>query len=172
MRRIAKSIVNTEEKNTYILTSRFNTNTTTENREYCRVSNPALACIYSTPVPIDASIPDMAIIFILEMNNDTNRIMGIGILRNSPKYCKYLVHCNSSYNTYTYSGKYRISREEMNDEEEKTMLILDMLCFTGTRHQKRLSGITVFPEYLLQRCKVMVDIRKRISDMVIRITTM
>ena len=42
-------------------------------------------------------------------------------------------------------GKTRIDRNTMNEEEEEIMKVFDILCFTGKRHQKRLSGIKAFP---------------------------
>ena len=58
----------------YILTSRFNTSTWEENTNY-RKLNPKIGCIYGSPCPVSMNIPNEAMLFVLEMNNDVNQHM-------------------------------------------------------------------------------------------------
>ena len=75
----------------FLLTSRFNNATWQENQQY-RSLHGNIKCIYCSPSLISQTIPTESIMFILEMNNDTNRIMGIGMTRNHPICNKYQVY--------------------------------------------------------------------------------
>ena len=65
-----------------ILTSRFTTSTWNENELY-RNKHNNIGCIYCCPDPISKSIKLDTNLFILEMNNDTNKIIGVEIGRAS-----------------------------------------------------------------------------------------
>ena len=107
------------------------------------------------------------VLFILEMNNDTNRVVGIGMVRNHPiSNSSYkTVYKNGNYNRYVYVGKYRIDRSEMNEQEERIMKVFDILCFTGNRHMKRGQGLKSFPVDMLYRCNKTLDLVNFISEM-------
>lgn len=129
---------------TYLMTTRFNNKTFNENQQYLISGiNPAIKCIYPCVETIK-SIPSQTM-FVLEMNNEQNRIMGIGFINNNVICNKYNVYEDNKYNTFAYMGKYRIDRNQMNEEEEQNMILLDSFCFKGKRHQKRLIGIKLFP---------------------------
>lgn len=148
----------------FLLTSRFNTSTWNENSSYRKI-NSNIGCIYCSPDPISQSIPNDSVMFILEMNNDTNTIMGIGLVRNHPILNKHFVYEMGNYNRYVYVGKNRIDRTEMTDKEEQIMKIFDILCFTGTRHMKRGQGLKSFPADMLYKCSKKLDLVKFISEM-------
>lgn len=148
----------------FLLTSRFNNNTWAEN-EYYRSTHSQIGCIYCSPDPISQIIPNESIMFILEMNNDTNEIMGIGLVRNHPILNKHYVYGNGNYNRYVYVGKTRIDRSTMSEEEDQVMKIFDILCFTGNRHMKRGQGLKSFPIDMLYRCSKKIDLVKFISEM-------
>jgi len=148
----------------FLLTARFNNTTWSENIRF-REENPTISCIYGSPVPLSKHIPSDSVIFMLEMNNDTNRIMGIGLVRNHPITNKFYIYENGDYNRYVYSGKHRIDRETMSEEEEKVMQIFDVLCFKSKRHMKRLHGLKSFPADMLYKCKERLDLVKFISNM-------
>jgi len=148
----------------YLLTTRFNNKTLQENREYCHRKNFS-GCLYNTSTLVCRRIPLNTNLYILEMNNDTNRIIAIGLVINDPIYNKYKVYSDSNLNIYSYVGKYRIERETMNEEEELIMQIFDHLCFKGHLHMKRGQGITSFPSKVLYRCKNIMDLVKPIEDM-------
>jgi hypothetical protein len=148
----------------FVLTSRFNTQTWNENLEF-RKTHPKVGCIYSSPTMITTDIPIDNVIFMLEMNNDTNTIMGIGMIRNHPTYNKYRVYDSGNYNRYAYLGRNRIDREEMSSEEETIMRVFDILCFKGNRHMKRGNGLKLFPLEMLRRCAKKVDLVDFIYNM-------
>lgn len=148
----------------FLLTSRFNNNTWNENEQY-RNTNAAIGCIYCSPDQISCQIPIESILFILEMNNDTNSIMGIGMVRNHAIVNKHQVYSNGNYNRYVYVGKNRIDREDMTDDEETIMQVFDILCFKGNRHMKRGQGLKSFPVDMLYRCSKRLDLIQFVSEM-------
>ena len=148
----------------YLLTSRFNNNTMRENDMF-RKRNENIGCIYCSPDPISQYIPKESVLFMLEMNNDRNKIEGIGMIRNHPMVNKYCVYNHGNYNRYVYIGKYRIDRNEMNEEEEKIMKVFDILCFTGNKHMKRGQGLKMFPIEMLYRCSKVKDLIVFITEM-------
>jgi hypothetical protein len=148
----------------FVLTSRFSNATWYENQQY-RDAHPKVGCIYCSPEPIAAHISPDKIIFILEMNNDTNRIIGVGMIRNHPHCNQFSVYENDNYNRYTYMGKTRIDRTQMNHQEERIMQIFDALCFKGNKHMKRGQGLKMFPIDMLYRCSKKIDLVDSICEM-------
>jgi len=151
-------------KKQFLLTSRFSNMTWSENCDFKRRFSK-ISCVYCAPVMISSQIPVDAIVFILEMNNDTNTIMGIGMVRNHPSNKRLPVYENENYNRYQYVGKHRIDRTEMNEEEETIMRVFDILCFRGNRHQKRGHGLKAFPQEMLFRCLPIMDLVDFIGGM-------
>jgi hypothetical protein len=148
----------------YLLTTRFNNYTWHENQSF-REAHQGIGCIYCSPEPIASHISSDKIIFMLEMNNDTNRIVGIGMVRNHPFCQKYHVYQHDNYNRYSYVGKHRIDRSEMTEEEERIMQIFDILCFKGNKHMKRGHGLKTFPIDILYRCSKKIDLVDSVCDM-------
>ncbi len=148
----------------HILTSRFNNDTWAENANYRR-RNPHIGCIYGAPIKISHEVPANTIIFMLEMNNDTNKIMGIGMIKNHPNNAQVDVYEKRNYCRYVYTGKTRIDRTEMSENEELVMLAFDELCFRGNRHMKRGQGLLSFPIEMLCRCSKILDLVDFITNM-------
>lgn len=148
----------------HILTSRFNNKTWTENKKY-RERNPHIGCVYAAPIMISSEIPIDSIIFMLEMNNDTNKIMGIGMIKNHPNSKQLNIYENKNYTRFVYAGKYRIDRSEMTEQELEIMLAFDKLCFTGNRHMKRGQGLLSFPVEMLCRCSKILDLVDFVTNM-------
>jgi hypothetical protein len=94
----------------FLFTSRFTNSTWSENQQFLE-GQSAINCIYCSPSPICKAIAIESILFILEMNNDTNKIMGVGMVRNHPYIQMYSVYSNPNYNRYSYKGKHHIARE-------------------------------------------------------------
>jgi len=153
-----------KEFRNFLLTSRFNNSTWSENQKY-RMNKTNLGCIYCAPEQITTHIPQDSILFILEMNNDTNKILGIGMVRNHPTVHKYMVYENGNYNRYVYTGKNRIDRTEMSEKEEEIMKFFDIICFSGKKHMKRGQGIKSFPTDILYRCSKELDLVNYINEM-------
>ena len=149
-----------------ILTTRFTDDTFMENRRYLE-GKEGLKCIYCSPSEISKNIRSEKILFILEMNNSINKIMGVGMIKNHPICNKYKVYEKGNYNRYAYLGSARIDREELMKEEEEIINIFEVLCFKGSRHMKRGHGMQTFPLKILHRCKEKLDINlvEKIAEM-------
>jgi hypothetical protein len=150
--------------NGHLVTTRFDNKTWEENVKY-RERNPNYKCIYPTPEMNSADWVSDDILFVLEMNNSRNQIMGIGMVRNHVFVKKHRVYSDDNYNRYSYFGKYRIDRSEMSEDEQRIMQVFDILCFTGSRHMKRLRGIKAFPIDMLYRCSKILDLVDYIKNM-------
>ena len=147
----------------YLTCTRFNTDTFKQNETWRR-TNKHVGCIYGTPVRMKDDIFVNAAVIVLEMQNDINKIVGIGLIRNSiEKDKRYHIYEWGNYNRYAYKGDYRISREELRAHEEKVLAILDMLCFKGSRHLKRGSGITSLPSWIVTNSHI--DFIEEIQEM-------
>jgi hypothetical protein len=148
----------------HLTTTRFNNLTWSENEAY-RQQNQKIGCIYPTTEPNGQTMPEEANLFVLEMNNEQNRIMGIGLVKNKPIYNKYHVYSDPKYNCYAYLGKNRIDRLQMTNDEERIMKVFDILCFKGSRHMKRLVGLKAFPIDMLYNCSTVFDLVEFITNM-------
>ena len=129
-----------------IATTRFNQNTFNENKQW-REKNNWAGAIYNSPLRTKISCEKN--VFILEMNNDENKIEGIGLVK--PRVCYdtyYKIYSDGNYNRYTYKSKYRIDRSELSKEDTKNLWILEQLVFKGYSHLKRGQGITQVPGWI------------------------
>tara|TARA_Y100000389_G_scaffold170045_1_gene176786 strand:+ start:6496 stop:6969 length:474 start_codon:yes stop_codon:yes gene_type:complete len=132
-----------------IATTRFNTKTWDENERW-REKHKWKGCIYGTPTKTKDELMPMGLMVILEMYNDENKIMGLGLVRNAVIINKhYKIYSEGNYNRYTYMSKYRIDRKSMTEEEKKVINKIEILLFTGSHHLKRGQGITAVPDWVL-----------------------
>jgi hypothetical protein len=155
-----------EPRSHYIMTSRFSTNNHAEMRDYCLKKN--FDCIYGSYTPISATIPLNAIMFVLEMNNDKNRIEGIGLARNLLSTNPHYIYQEEAYNTFTYIGTKHIARDEMTPEEDIVIDMFDYMCFKSKQHLKRGRGITLFPIDYLENLKEKIDMYEFFRQMFIK----
>jgi hypothetical protein len=125
-----------------LMLTRFNAETWRENQRW-RETNSHDGCIYNAPVHITDTLPYLVKIFVVEMNNDSNQIMGIGRIVNRVHMDKkYTVYSDNNYNRFTYRGRLRIPRDEI---PIKDLESLENRLFKGKRHLKRGQGITQVP---------------------------
>jgi hypothetical protein len=137
----------------YLVTTRFNNKTWSENQAFRQQNNSKYACIYSSEAIISAYIPQEAYLFVLEMNNDKNQIEGIGLIKNSPLLKRFPIYEDNKYNRFHYGSKYWIGRDQVINETNqiKNALyincwkLLEQRCFKGPAHLKRGRNITAFP---------------------------
>lgn len=126
-----------------IAVTRFNKTTWNENCRW-REQNNYTGCIYGTLQPICEKIHDNYKIYVLEMNNDTNTIEGIGIIYNK-RYPREKIYSINSYNRMIYKGKVRVDKSEFSKQDSIFISYLEKLVFKGSAHVKRGSGITIIP---------------------------
>jgi hypothetical protein len=95
---------------------------------------------------------------VLEMNNDENRIEGVGMVRNTIQDRAFQIHDDGNLNRFAYVGTRRIDRKDMTEREEQIFAAFDIICFKGFNHQKRGHGITIFPLDVVEKCKKLIDL--------------
>jgi hypothetical protein len=127
----------------YIATTRFTNYTYKENLDW-RERFKWKGCVYGLNKKMPLTVPHLAMVYVIEMNNDQNKIMGIGLVRNyiNPKYKMCIYKSDTNYNRYIYNSAYRKDRSELN---EKFLEALEIILFKGYGHYKRGQGITVIP---------------------------
>ena len=148
-----------------IVTSRFNNDTWRENCEY-RSRLKIQGCIYCSPQQLSTKIHPNSLVFVVEMNNSTNEIQGIGLVFNKIQFDRYYkVYQIGNYNRYTYKGDYYLDRASLTNYCPAVVCILDYILFKEKTHLKRGSGLTQIPDKLLMhpRCNSM-DIMKEIKQ--------
>jgi hypothetical protein len=105
--------------------------------------------IYGPSYKIRDIYPVGALIFVAEMNNEKNKIEGIGLIKNSLVSDKiHKVYENGEYNRYIYRGNYWISREDLIILDPEIVEIFDNILFKGKSHMKFRTGITILTEQL------------------------
>ena len=118
-------------------------------------------CVYGSPIPVKHAVRGSAWMIVLEMQNDANKIVGIGLVKNSPNLPSVpTLHSSGSngckkpsvYNCGIYQGAYRIdllSNEiELTREEQLVIKMLELALFYGANHSKRGKGICELPKHV------------------------
>ena len=124
-----------------MLTARFTNETYMENKRYRE--NNLIKCIYNGSLPISDKLPYQDY-YVIEMNNTTNKIMGIGkISKNLQPTVQ--IYTNKYYNRYTYKGIQHITLENITPEEKEIIMEIEKKIFYGKGHIKRGSSVTSFP---------------------------
>ena len=150
-----------------IVTIRYNNQTWGANKNY-RLKKK-LQCIYASSCGLTESIDFNSPVFVIEMNNELNEIMGIGLIKNLPITDKiYKIQEDRNYNRFIFIGKYHISREILEGYNPFLIYVLDEILFKGKTHSKRGSGLTKIPEKVLKLdvCED-IDIKKEIRKIFI-----
>jgi hypothetical protein len=130
-----------------VLTTRFDSNTWLENSCY-KERNGIQGCIYGSATKIKEKIPLNEIVFVVEMNNSTNKIEGISLVRNIVHFDKYYkIYSSGTYNRFIYKSNYRIDRANL---EQEFIDLIDKICFKGKTHLKRGIGFTSIPEKMIK----------------------
>ena len=148
-----------------IVTTRYNNETWEAN--YNNRIKRNLSCLYASPHEMSPKIDLNSPVFVIEMNNSTNKIEGIGLIKNMSKTDKYYnIQRDANYNRFIYIGNYHLSRQVLEDYNPLLVYILDLILFKGYTHSKRGAGFTTIPEKVLKFdvCEGM-DIKKEIKQL-------
>jgi len=153
----------------HIATTRFNNDTFVENMVYREKSK--IPVIYGTMIKIHRKIDIGSFLFIIEMNNTTNKIEGIGLVKNNLVLeKKHKIYENDDYNRYIYCGNYWLNREQITAINSSIVEIFDKILFKGKTHLKRACGITVLNEKLFITWKLnMAFCKERVRQLFIQI---
>lgn len=146
-----------------VVTGRFNNRTRDANYAYRKKRD--FTCMYCAPCELSSKILYNTPVFVIEMNNETNKIEGIGLIKNKPVTNRYYkVHEDGNTNRFIYVGNYFLDRETIDDYNPLLVYVLEEILFKGYTHSKRGSGLTTIPEKVLKLdiCEGM-DIKKEIK---------
>ena len=144
---------------THIGTTRFNNLTFLENHNY-RYEQNIDGCIYGLPVGMPIKVQRGELVYVIEMNIESKKIMGIGRVPNF-RYREhpYRIYSERGYNRYIYKGTKRISTEMI--ENKEILAILYSILFKGKGHMCRGQGITrLNPEKLKENKKKVIAFLK------------
>tara|TARA_A100001015_G_C15034706_1_gene735409 strand:- start:2431 stop:3177 length:747 start_codon:yes stop_codon:yes gene_type:complete len=138
--------------NFLIGTVRFNNETYKQNLKWRERKNLD-GCGYGLDKPLSMKIPQNKEIYILEMNNSTNTIMGIGKIKNLIIYSnRSRIYDEERWNNYVYKSPYFRTKKEIikndktvNNDSEIIFKILENILFYGSRHFKRGQGCIILP---------------------------
>ena len=131
----------------YLACISFNNKTYDENICYRNTCNNKV--IYGSMLKIREIYPKESLIFIAEMNNNENKIEGIGLIKNVLVYNKrHKIHENTECNRYIYRGKYWLSRRQLLQVDFEILNIFDDILFKGKSHLKNRIGIRVITDKL------------------------
>jgi hypothetical protein len=93
---------------------------------------------------LDKNIPKDIPIFIIDANNDLDRIEGIGIIYNTKikKMYRYNIYSIQRYNRFSYKTPYYTGVDDIKTTEKGVMCIkfLEYVLFYGHRHLKRMEN--------------------------------
>jgi hypothetical protein len=138
---------------TLLVTTRFSDYTWRMNEEY-RNRIEHNGCLYGSPQEINHKITSDKLLFVVEMNNTTNQILGIGLIRNRPLLDKYYkIYSDGNYNRFVYKGMYRITRDDLLNYDNSIVDILEYIVFKEKNHLKRGSGFTSITKEVIKRKK-------------------
>lgn len=135
----------------HIACTRFTEQTLMENERYRETRG--ITCIYGSPIPNNEKYSRESYFFVVEMNNTTNRIIGVGLIENKQQKDRtYIIHdmtvsaCN--YNRYIYKGDRWLARDDLPVE---IVEMFEKILFKGKSHLKRIRGISVVTEKVFTR---------------------
>tara|TARA_B100001758_G_scaffold247855_1_gene267819 strand:+ start:11340 stop:11855 length:516 start_codon:yes stop_codon:yes gene_type:complete len=149
-----------------LMTTRYDSKTWLEYKNWRYKYNLKNSYYYSCPLPISETITIGSLIYVLEMHNSLNKIMGMGVLTLKPQdSCYYKIYDNDSYNRYHYHSNQYITRDDLSKE---TLLLsngiwisllelLELVCFKGKRHSKRHMSIAKIPNIYFEG-KIMKEV--------------
>lgn len=134
-----------------LISTRFSQLTFEENIHFRSKFN--FKCIYGIPNEF-LTLPYDYNLFVIEMNNSTNQIEGIGLVKNRPKYDKYYnIYSDKNYNRFIYQGKYYLDRDTLCYYSMKLVYILEYILFKEKNHVKRCMGFTLLTQNYIKKKK-------------------
>lgn len=142
-----------------LMSTRYNTETWLQYKKWREKYKLINSYYYSCPLPISETIELGSILYILEMHNTLNKIMGMGVVRLKQQDSSYYrIYDNDIFNRYHYHCNTYITRDMLSQE---TLLLengiwisilelLELICFKGKRHSKRHMNIARIPTIYYQ----------------------
>ena len=105
-------------------------------------------CCYGFDKKLPTTIKTGELVFIVEMNNSQNMIMGIGLIQNHHRSeNRTRIYTSETWNQHVYKSEYHINRANIlkKPKGEHILLLLERLLFYGYSHFKRGQGCLTVP---------------------------
>lgn len=157
-------IVNQAVTFPYIGLAKFNNNTLKQNRDW-KIKKKWKGAVYGFETFPPEFIPLNSWIFIIEMNNETNHIVGIGLIQNTfrPELRSRIYNPNQIYNNYVFKSPYHIQRNILIQKNSKAISFLENILFKGYTHLKRTSCFSLSYKRILITPDINTNIVKIIN---------
>ncbi|OUV83345.1 MAG: hypothetical protein CBC91_00640 [Rickettsiales bacterium TMED131] len=142
-----------------LMTTRYNSETWLQYMNWRKKYNLKNSYYYSCPFPISNTICIDSTLYILEMHNSLNKIMGMGVvILQEQNMKKYKIYDNDCFNRYHYHSTLYITRDMLSKDSLllengiwiSILEILELVCFKGKRHSKRHMNIAKVPTIYFQ----------------------
>ena len=158
-----------------VISTRFTTDTYIQLYRYKEQNKLTYNSLYGVNYHMSHNIDKYTYLFILEMNNTINKIMGVGLISNVAIEKNHQIFHNELFNNYIYGSSYHIqlinpdticnyNTRSLNKIDHRTIYcdtineefieffenIIIPRCFYGKSHLKRGGGFTRFPMKYLQ----------------------
>ena len=137
-----------------LMTTRYNSETWLQYMNWRKKYNLKESYYYSCPFPISNTISIGSTLYILEMHNSLNKIMGMGVVLLKEQDIKhYKIYDNENFNRFHYHSRLYINRDMLSKETLllqngiwiSVLELLELVCFKGKRHSKRHMNIAKIP---------------------------
>ena len=150
----------------YIGVTRFNNETFDE--YYTFINNTRLhTCdsVINCPVKINEKVILDSFVYVLEMNNTENKIMGITCIKNRQyRNQKINIYKHLPYNRYSYLGVKRIDRNDFDQKTKQIINFFEIICFKGKKHLKRGLGIQIISEQVIKKTNKIINLIEYFND--------
>ncbi len=132
----------------YIGLAHFNNKTHNENIKWKEKKN-FNGCVYGFQQFLPENIPAESDVYMIDMNNETNQIMGIGLIKKQfiPEN-RSRIYDNMEYNRIVIKSPYYRDRKFLLDKNSTIIEFLENILFKGYTHLKRSSNMTLSYERL------------------------
>jgi hypothetical protein len=121
--------------------TRFNNKTWEELVTFQRSNDNSI--VYNSPSRMKDEVRLNFNFILFEMNNETNQISGVSVVKNKPLFRKNRVYSDNNYNRFSFESLHRVDRTEFSELEKENVQLVEKMVFKGRGHLKRGSGITV-----------------------------
>jgi hypothetical protein len=130
-----------------LYTTRFNSHTYMQNTRF-KENLGFRGSLYSTMLPFPANAPTDKYVFMVDMNNTTNKIMGFGFIKNKlAAVQKMRMYDDPSFNNCIYKSNFYIPIGDIDNPKwmEFIETEFERVMFYGKSNLKRGSSFTRFP---------------------------
>lgn len=128
-------------QNIMMCVTRFNNKTWGELLTFQRSNDNSI--VYNSPSRMKDEVRLNYNFILFEMNNETNKILGVSVVKNKPLFRKNTIYSDNNYNRFSFESLHRVDCSEFSELEKEKVELVEKMVFKGRGHLKRGSGITV-----------------------------